>query len=43
MFDFPVEEVEDDPDVLEDPIYSMDIQVWQIEFCCDKIYQALFS
>lgn len=28
MFDFPVEEVEDDPDVLEDPIYSMDIQVW---------------
>lgn len=25
--DFPIDEVEDDPDILEDPIYSMDIQV----------------
>ena len=27
LFDYPIDEVEDDPDVLEDPIYSMDIQV----------------
>ena len=27
LFEFPIEEVEDDPDILEDPIYSMDIQV----------------
>ncbi|XP_046853587.1 importin-9-like [Xenia sp. Carnegie-2017] len=32
MFDFPVEEVEDDPDVLEDPIYSMDIQNYLVEY-----------
>lgn len=27
LFDFHDIEVEDDPDILEDPIYSMDIQV----------------
>ena len=27
LFDFPIEEEEDDPDILEDPIYDMDIQV----------------
>lgn len=30
--DFPIDEVEDDPDILEDPIYSMDIQNYLVEF-----------
>ena len=32
LFDFPVDEVEEDPDILEDPIYSMDIQNYLLEF-----------